>query len=150
MARNCNKVINIVHNLVEKTTFLCFHNFTNLIYAWNYWVPKWKIAKLFCGLFCQFLQNSFEKAKFLNHFCKKWRNNPQNSLAIFHFCIQFALIQRKVVTETTVQGLLKDLKPCTCWAKPKELSMPFNKLPWHFECPAEYKWIFMGSLCLFQ
>ena len=29
----------------------------------NYWLQKWKIAKLFCGLFCQFLQNCFKEAK---------------------------------------------------------------------------------------
>ena len=29
----------------------------------NYWVPKWKIDKLFCGLFCQFLQNFFKKSQ---------------------------------------------------------------------------------------
>ena len=54
----------------------------------NYWVPKWKIAKLFCGLFCQFLQNSFKKAKFIERCCKKWQNNPKNNSAIFHFCTQ--------------------------------------------------------------
>ena len=29
-----------------------------------------------------------KKAKFIEGFCKKWQNNPQNNLAIFHFCTQ--------------------------------------------------------------
>ena len=51
-------------------------------------MPIEKQPKLFCGLFCQFLQNSFKKAKFVGRFCKKWQNNPQNNSAIFYFCTQ--------------------------------------------------------------
>ena len=30
-----------------------------------------------------------KKPKFVERFCKKWQNNPQNNLAIFHFCTQY-------------------------------------------------------------
>ena len=54
----------------------------------NYWVQKWKIAELLCGLFCHFLQKRYTNLAFLKEFYKSWQNNPQNNLAIFHFGIQ--------------------------------------------------------------
>ena len=57
----------------------------------KYRVPKWKIAKLFCGLLCQFLQTHSAKANFVERFGKKWQNNPQNSSVTFHFCTQQGL-----------------------------------------------------------
>ena len=54
----------------------------------NYWVQKWKVAELFCGLFCHFLQKRSTNLAFLKEFCKNWQNNPQNNLATFHFGTQ--------------------------------------------------------------
>ena len=65
------------------------------LYTWqgkkpnqNYSEQKWKIAELFCRLFCHFLQKHSTNLAFLKEFCKNWQNNPQNNLAIFQFGTQ--------------------------------------------------------------
>ena len=50
---------------------------------------------LFCWLFCHFLRNPFKKANFIERFCKKWQNNPQDN-CYFSFLHTVVLVWLKL------------------------------------------------------
>ena len=50
---------------------------------------KVKNSQVILRIVLPILTKFLQKATFVERFCKKWQNNPQNNLAIFHFCTQY-------------------------------------------------------------